>query len=270
VSAPLKRAVLAAAAALLAALGACASKPTVNTLGVPTQKQPYNPHDAAAYNMQLGLAYMQRGELALAKEKLERAAHEDPHDASVHSALALLDERLGNRDAADEEFKTALRMAPRDPDIRNNYAVYLCRTNRIDEGVRRLLEVARDPLYRTPEAAYTNAGVCLRAAKRYDEAARSLQAALALRPSYAEAVFQMADLELERCQLPQTRARIDAYVANYTATPDLLLLGVRVAHAQGDRFAEQRFAQRLRIDFPDTDQARALGAPVANGNCRTQ
>ncbi|HUL18414.1 MAG TPA: type IV pilus biogenesis/stability protein PilW [Steroidobacteraceae bacterium] len=253
-----------AATAVLVALAGCAHKPVINTAVVPTQKPKYDPHDAAAYNMQLGLAYMERGELAIAKDKLERAAREAPKDPNVHAALALLNERLGNTPKADEEFRIALTRAPHNPDIRNNYAVYLCRTKRTDQGVRELLDVAHDPLYNTPEVAYTNAGVCLRSEHRNDEAQRSFLAAISLRPGFAEAVFQLASLELERNQLAAARGRIDGYFGTFTATPDLLLLGVRVARAQGDRLAEQRYMQRLRVDFPDSDQTRALAARPPN------
>jgi Tfp pilus assembly protein PilF len=47
-------------------------------------------------------------------------------------------------------------------------------------------------------------------------------------------------------------------VSRYTATPEMLMLGVRVARAQGDRLAAERYARRLRVDFPDSDQARSL------------
>jgi len=40
----------------------------------------------------------------------------------------------------------------------------------------------------------------------------------------------------------------------------VLRLGARVARKQGDRAAQQRYARRLQLDFPDTDQARALAA----------
>src|SRR6266478_793468 len=59
---------------------------------------------AAAYNAQLGMAYLHQGDLALAKEKLERALAQNPRDANVHSALALLYESLGNPAKADSEF----------------------------------------------------------------------------------------------------------------------------------------------------------------------
>jgi len=244
---------------LLAGLAACASKPRVNGAPPPEQLRPaVQLSEAARYNVELGIAYMQRGELGVAKEKLERAIKEDPHSAEAHSALALLDQRLGDNAAAESEFHTALRLAPHDPEIANNYAVYLCGTQRVNEGVKRLLAVARDPLYRTPEAAYTNAAVCLRSVHRDDEAQRNLQRALVLRPGFAEAVFQLAELQLEHGQLREARSRIDEYLNTYTETPDLLWLGVRIARAQGDKPAEQHYAQRLRVDFPDSQQTRAL------------
>ena len=213
---------------------------------------------AASYNAQLGMAYLHQGDLALAKEKLERALAQNPRDPSVHSALALLFESLRNPAKADAEFRTALQLAPRDPDVLNNYAVYLCRSGRTDEGVRHFEEAAHNALYRTPEAAYTNAGVCLRAAKRDEEARKNFRQALQMRPNFAEAAFQLSDLEFQRGKLSDARAQIESYLGSFEATPDLLLLGVRVTRAQGDRMAAERFARRLRVDFPGSDQARTL------------
>lgn len=216
--------------------------------------------DAANYNTQLGTEYMRQGDLALAKDKLDRALSEDAESADVHSARAVLFERMGERDKADAEFRSALRLAPHDPQTVNKYAVYLCAGGRTDEGVKRFLEAAHNPLYRTPEVAYSNAGVCLRAAKRDDEAAANFERALQLRSDYSEAAFQLATLQFERGQLPAARTEIDGFLGNHEATADLLLLGVRVARAQGDRSAAQGFARRLQRDFAGTDQARALAA----------
>src|SRR5207302_1759161 len=95
-----------------------------------------------------------------------------------------------------------------DPEVVNNYAVYLCQNGRIDDGVRHFEEAAHNALYRTPEAAYTNAGVCLRAAKRDEEARADFGRALQIRPSFAEAAFQLTDLEFQHGELaPARRAR---------------------------------------------------------------
>jgi type IV pilus assembly protein PilF len=214
--------------------------------------------DASNYNMQLGMAYLNQGDLGLAKEKLDRAVAENPGDPNVHSAMAMLQDRLGHPDLADKEFKTALNIGPRSPDVLNNYAVYLCRTGRVDEGVKTFEEAAHNALYRTPEAAYTNAGVCLRGAKRDTQASLSFQRALQVRPSFAEAAYQLADLDLQRGEVQSARDTVDRFCSSYEPTADLLLIGVRITRKQGDRVAEERFARKLRMDFPSSDQTRAL------------
>jgi type IV pilus assembly protein PilF len=241
---------LCAAALLGLLLSACSSHPQTGQ-----QKK-----DAAAYNVQLGIAYMNQGELERAKDKLDRALSQDPDSADVHSARATLFARLSKPEQADAEFRTALRLAPNDPRMQNNYAVYLCQSGRTDDGVKRFLEAAHNALYPTPEAAYTNAGVCLHAAKRDAEARENFARALQVKPSFAEAAFQLANLQFEQGELAPARASIDAYIGSFDATPDLLLLGVRIARAQHDRVAEQRYARKLQLDFPGTDQARALAA----------
>lgn len=215
---------------------------------------------AAAANLELGVAYLRQGNLSVAKDKLEKALKQNPRDASVHTALALLYERLGETARVDGHYRTALRLAPRNPDIQNNYAVYLCRAGRDKEGLAQFEKAAANPLYRTPEAAYTNAGVCLRSAKRLDEAERSFARALTVRPNYAEAAFQLGDLQLERGRAGEARQLVERYLASFEATPDLLLLGARLSRQGCDRAGFERYARRLRMDFPGTGQAQALAA----------
>jgi len=257
-TAPNSTARLRAAAAALSAIAALVLAGCVSRSSAPLHMA--NQREAAADNTQLGIQYMNQGDLNLAKTKLDRALDEDPGNANVHSARAMLFERMSQPAKADEEFRTALRLAPHDPDVINNYAVYLCQNGRTDEGVKRFLESAHNALYRTPQAAYTNAGVCLRAAKRDEEARANFSAAIQLRPNYAEAAFQLATLDFDHGQLAAARTRIDGYLGTFQATPDLLLLGVRVARAQRDAVAAQRYARRLQLDYPGSDQARALAA----------
>jgi type IV pilus assembly protein PilF len=214
--------------------------------------------DASDYNTQLGIAYLRQGDVPLAKEKLDRALQESPDNPKVHSARAMLFDRMGEPKLADSEYQTALRLAPDDPDVSNNYAVYLCQLGRADDGVRRFEAVARNALYRTPWVAYTNAGVCLRGAKRNADAAKNFKQALQLRPNFAEAVYQLADLQFGDGNLADARAQVDTYLNAFEETPDLLLLGVRIARAQNDRVAVLLYSRKLRLDFPSSAQAKAL------------
>lgn len=244
----LRRAAAAVTALSLAAvLAGCANQQVVQ------QRR-----DAAIYNTELGIAYMRRGDLAIAQTKLDRAVKENPDDPDVHSARALLYARLGDPREADSEFRESLRLAPKSPDFQNNYAVYLCSVGRVDEGVQMFLEAARNPLYLTPELAYDNAGVCLHSAHRDVPAAEMFGDALQIRPNFAQALWQLADLNYSQGKLTDARQEIDAFLASNPETPDLLLLAVKVTRAQGDKLDAALYARKLQLDFPDSAQARAL------------
>lgn len=242
-------AVLALGAAVLLAsvLAGCANQQAVQ-----------RSHDAAIYNTELGIAYMRRGELAVAQHKLDRALQEDPRSPDVHSARALLFARLGDPKQADREFREALRLAPKNPDFENNYAVYLCNVGRVDEGVQTFIRAARNPLYMTPELAYENAGVCLRSAHRDVDAAQMFRQALAIRPNFAEALWELADIDYSQGRLAEARREIEAFLASNQETPDLLLLAVKVTRAQKDPLDAELYARKLQLDFPNSEQARAL------------
>ena len=144
--------------ALLSRLGVVSLRPDPGRLcdhQVPHLAEEHAEADAAADNVQLAMAYMQEGNLARAKEKLDRGMQEDPTNPNLHSVYALFYERINDQKKAESEFREAMRLAPGDPGQLNIYGVYLCRQHRVDEGVTKMLQVATNPLYRTPEAAYT-------------------------------------------------------------------------------------------------------------------
>lgn len=261
------RVLLPAALVAAALLGGCVhSRPTVNS-----NLTPNDPHlaqaqalkDAAADNVQLGLAYIQQGNLPRAKEKLDRALKQDPGNPNTYAVYGLFYERIGDQKKADEDFHTAMRVAPDDPGQVNTYAGYLCRQGRVDEGVTKFVQVARNALYRTPEMAYTNMGVCLRSAQRDDEAAIAFRRALAVKADDDEAVFQLGDLDLAHGRALEARERLDRYMMNYPPSPDLLLLGVRASRTLGDAAGEQKYTKILRSDYPGSPQTQSLSASGA-------
>jgi len=214
--------------------------------------------DAATSNVKLGVAYMQQGNLPLAKEKLERAAKQDPKNVEAHTSLAILYERLGRNEEAEREYQAALRLAPESAEVANNYAVFLCRTGKVEPAIKLFDTASRDQLYRTPWAAQTNAGVCLRSNKRGADAVPYFERALAMRPDYADAVRELADLQMELGHPEISLNVVDRYLAIGRASPDVLLVGVRAALARGDRVVADNYARRLRRDFPTSASTRAL------------
>lgn len=223
-----------------------------------------NDKDAARSNVQLGMAYMQQGNLALAKEKLERAEKQDPKNSEVYWGLASLSERLNKPDDAERNYQQAMRMAPEKLEVTNAYAVFLCRNEKVDRALPLYDKVISNPLYPTPWVAATNAAVCLRSDKRHGDAVPYLQKALALRPDYVAAVVELVDVQISTGKPAEGRATADRFIGIGRKSPDVLLVAARAAVAEGNCGTSEIYARLLRRDFANSTQATALTQVLAS------
>ncbi len=223
------------------------------------------PSEAAKYNALLGIEYLRLGELAKARDKIQRALQHDPDMAVAHTAAGMLYDRLAEPDRADKHFRAAIRLEPDDPELLNHYGVFLCRQSRVDEGEKMILKAAHNPIYATPYLAYTNAGLCMNSAGRTQEAEQYFIKAIKMRPKFTRALAEMARLNFARGDNQQARAYIDRYMSALsemlTSDPELpgvLLLGVRVELALDNPERAQAYGRRLKSEFPQAEQTRAL------------
>lgn len=213
---------------------------------------------AASKNMEAGAEYLRRGNLRDAKDKLDKALEQDPGNYKTHWVMGLLQEQLGKPAEAERSYKTAQRLGPEDPDVASAYAVFLCKSHKVDEALPLFEGLVRNPLYRTPWAPATNAAVCLRTDKRNADAVRWLDRALTLRKDYEPAVTELADLQLALGKADLARQAVDRFLDLPRRSPTVLLIGVRAALAQGDATAADNYARMLRRDFPSSAQTQAL------------
>lgn len=220
--------------------------------------RPVDSREAARARVQLGIAHMQQGNLALAKDNLDRAERQDPNSFELQWAKAQLAERLDQPREADRHYQAAMRLRPDSPEIVNTYAVFLCQQGEVDKALPLFERVMANRLYSTPWAVATNAAVCLRSDKRHADAVPYLQRAIAIRPDFTEAVVEMADTQLVLSNPDAARAALDSFLNIGFKSPDVLVLGVRAALAQGNRAAADNYARLLRRDFPNSAQAAVL------------
>jgi len=215
-------------------------------------------HEAGLINARLAMEYLKREQLQVAREKVEKALLQHPRDVTVQLAAGLVYERLLEKKRAEQHFRQALRADASSPEAQNALGAFFCRNRQHARGEEMFLKAAQNPLYRTPEVAYTNAGVCARSAGKLERAEQYLRQALALRSNYPETYVQLAGVAHERGNYLQARAFVERYLAIAPPSPDVLLLGYQIEAAMKDSAAAAGFAERLRKEFPDSAQLRAL------------
>lgn len=242
----------------------------VTTTEVPLPGSEPDLDEAAKLNTQLGIDYMRKGQLDLALEKLKKALEQDPDLATAHSSIAFVYARRGDNKLAEEHYREALDENSEDPFTLNNFGVFLCGQNETEDAEEYFLKAARTKDYGTPEAAWTNAGVCLRReikpAVRAQQSARAEQyfrEALRLNPQFPDALAQMAQLTHEAGDYLRARAFLQRYESVARATPQSLMIGARNERQLGDMQSARAYERRLKNEFPASTETRELLNPSA-------
>ena len=221
-----------------------------------------SPAVAAATNVQLAIEYLKIGKLANSRDIIERALSEDPGSADVQMTAGLVYERLNEMSKAERAYSIGYRLAKGDPNIQNTYAGFLCRTGKAVAGEKLFAEIARNPLYQTPEVALLNAGVCVRGTGDFVDAERYFNRVLAIRPNFPEAMLQLGNIAFDRGDAVQARDIVQRYLAVNPPTPEILWLGFRAERKLGDTTTAAGYARRVQSEFPDSEQAQMMRSGV--------
>ncbi|MDJ0940972.1 MAG: type IV pilus biogenesis/stability protein PilW [Woeseiaceae bacterium] len=216
--------------------------------------------DAAGANFQLGIRYFQNGKFELARDRLILSTELDGTEPLVWSTLGMTYERLENPRLAEESHARAARLGPRNFDVQNAYAVFLCNQRRFDDARRQFDKSIRASTNDNPEVMMTNAGVCMSQEPDYDAAEEYFRQALERRPSHAEALLQMAVLKHRTDDDLRARAFLQRYRAQHPTSAGVLYLCVLIERNLGDESARTDCANELLRDFPDSVEAQQLMA----------
>lgn len=214
--------------------------------------------EAGRINARLAMEYLKREQLHVAREKVDKALLQNPKDVNVQLSAGLVYERLHDKKRAEKHFRQALRSDADSPEAQNALGAFLCRNGDHDKGEAMFLKAASNQLYRTPVVAYTNAGVCARSAGDLDRAEQYLRQALNVHMDYPETYAQLAGVMYDRGNFLQARAFIERFRTIAPFTADVLLLGHKIELALKDAAAAAAFGERLRKEYPGSEQVRTL------------
>ena len=214
--------------------------------------------DAAGVNFQLGIRYFQNQNYELARDRLLQSIELDPRRPLVWSTLGATYEILGNPRLAEEAYDKAVRLGPRNFEVQNAYAVFLCRQQRYDDAARQFERSIRASTNDNPEVMLTNAGVCLAQKPDYAKAEEYFRRALDRRPAHGEALLQMALLKHQTDDNLRARAFLQRYRAGNPSEPGVLYLCVLIEDKLGDDRARTECANELLRDSPESRESRQL------------
>lgn len=234
--------------ALLLLLGACSQQKDSNV----------DYERASEINTNLGIAYMQSGDLNQAKEKMEKAIKQNPESATANMAYGLLMQRIKEPDIADKHFKKALSLNPGDPNLQNNYGGFLCSIGKYEEGVAQFLKAMENPLYTTPQFAADNIGSCYLKQGDLSRAEAFYRKSLEIDKRFPSALYNMARLSYLKEEYLATRGYLQRFNDAVGDIPGTLWLCYQVEQELNNGRDANLCADKLLDNFPNSKEAKQL------------
>lgn len=201
--------------------------------------------EAAAYNTELGLAYLKQGDSPRAKRKMLTAIQLAPQSPEVNAAMGYFLEKTGDLKEAEVFYKKALHLAPSSGETLNNYGTFLCRQGQYKEAEAYFLKAVKDPLYIQSAGAYENAGLCAAAIPDNPQAIVYFTRALEQDNERKQSLAELATLELKLQHPQQALAVLQKYEKQTSEEPLLMALALDAAHQSGQTAVEQFYKERL-------------------------
>lgn len=215
-------------------------------------------HRMAETQVQLGVGYMQKGDLDIALEKLQRALVTADDYVPAHSSIAILYARLGRYADADKHYKRAVALAPDNGVGYNNYGAFLCDQQRYDEAYVHFNKAAEQRLYKTPALAYENAGLCAMREQNIEAAEAAFRRALKINGKLTVSLINMANVSLQKQRYLQGRAYIQRFEEVASHSAETLWLAIEIEQGLGDGARVANLSDMLRSRFPGSVQAGQL------------
>lgn len=224
----------------------------------PPRVEPASDEEAAQANLNLGVGYLQQGRPDAAVDALERALELDPRLVDAHSTIALAYDQLDDAEQAEAHHRRATQMDPRNPDVQNRYAVFLCRQGRWSDAEDYFERAIENPRYASRDMAMLNAATCARSANDFAEAERFFRSVLDGDPVNVPALEGMVDLSVRTGNYLQGRAFVQRLFAATQPAPAHLLLCYVIESELGDERAADDCATDLRTRYPDAPEVARL------------
>ena len=233
-------------------LSACSATPTTSTNATTINGQTPNLKLAAQYNVQLGVSYLQQGDVTRAKQKLLLATEQDPNSVTAWNGMAYFMQTTGDNVAAKSAYEKALSLQPDDGDTLNNYGVFLCQQGKPKAAVTYFQKAISNPNYVNTAQAYENAGLCALKIPDDQKAVQFFTKALAYDPGLPSSNLALAKLDFEKHDIVSAEFYLKRYNRLAKPSADSLLLTIELASQQGNRTVAREAAATLAARFPNS------------------
>jgi type IV pilus assembly protein PilF len=213
----------------------------------------------ARVRMELAGAYFERGQTTTALDQVKLALQAKPDMGEAYNLRGLIYASLADHALAEESFRKALELNPRDGDTMHNYGWYLCQQKRYAEASKRFDDALGVVSLRYGSRTLLAQGVCHAYAGDLPAAERSLLRAYEIDPGNPATAVNLSEVLYRLGQYDRART----YIARVNNMADVvsaqtLWLAARIEKRAGNEQALADIGRQLRARFPESRENAAF------------
>lgn len=259
------QALFALAAAYL--LAGCATKSSTGTGTAPgtagsaanivTDSDETNARKRARLRVELAIGYYEQGQTTVALDEIKQALTNDPTFADAYNLRGLVYMRLDDPASAEDSFRRAIALDPKEPNVLHNYGWLLCQQKRYADAAQQFSAALSVPTYTERAKTLMTQGVCQLQAGQKPEAERSLTQAYEIDAGNPVIGFNLASLLAQREDWSRAQFYIRRVNNSPSANAETLWLGIKIERRLNNREAIAQLAGQLQRRFPQSREAMA-------------
>lgn len=253
-------------AAAFMALAGCANqnlanRPVASTAGngtdLVTASDEGDGRKRARIRLELAIGYFEAGQTEVALDEIKKSLLADPAYAEAYNLRGLIYMRLDDAGLAEDSFRRAIALNPREPNTMHNYGWLLCQQNRFNDAMQQFGQALAVPNYTDTAKTLMTQGVCQIRAGQRPEAEKSLLRAYEIDAGNPVIGYNLASLLVQREDW--SRAQFYARRVNNSpsANAETLWLGIKIERRLNNREALAQLASQLQRRFPQSREAIA-------------
>lgn len=237
--------------------GAASAQNTSANREIVTESDEPEARRRARIRLELASGYFAEGKPTVALDELKLSLQNDPSYAEAYNLRGLIYMRLNDVAFAEESFKRALALSPRDANVAHNYGWMLCQQRRYSESLAYFGQALSSPIYGDKAKTLMTQGLCQIAAGQKPEAERSLMRSYEIDAGNPITGFNLASLMFERNELERSQFYIRRINNSEFANSESLWLGLKIERRMDNREGMLQLVDQLKKRFP---QSRELAA----------
>ena len=212
--------------------------------------------------IQLALAYFDADDMGGARRHANNALNIDDKASQIYVVLALISQREGDLDLADDNYRRAISLDRGNSMARNNYAAMLYGQERYLDAFEQLQAVTQDTSYDGRPIAFENFGRSALRLERLSDAQNAFERAVQLDSNLYISALELALIYFDQQQFDQAKALYQSYLTTVNFyqvphTPRALLAGIRIeGHFQNQKLVDD-FALILRTLYQSSPEYQA-------------